>query len=126
MSEISTTPSSKLYLSNAWYDGLKFVAQIVLPAIATFYFVLASIWALPYAEQIVGTITAVDALLGALLGLATKQYNESSRYDGALEITTSVNPVDSSITKKLFTLSLESDPNELVNQKTVTFRVVQQ
>lgn len=63
-------------LSNKAYDTLKFIAQIVLPAIGTLYFALATIWGFPYGEQIVGTITAVDAFLGALLGISTAQYNK--------------------------------------------------
>lgn len=63
-------------LKNKTYDVLKVVAQIWLPAIATLYFALASIWGLPYGEQIVGTITAVDAFLGAILGISTAQYNK--------------------------------------------------
>lgn len=61
-------------MSNKVYDVLKFIAQILLPAIGTLYFALAQIWHLPYAEEIVGTITAVDAFLGAILGISTKQY----------------------------------------------------
>lgn len=63
-------------LSNKAYDILKFVAQIVLPALGTLYFALATIWGFPYGEEIVGTITAVDAFLGALLGISTVQYNK--------------------------------------------------
>jgi hypothetical protein len=58
------------------YDVLKYIAQIVLPAIATFYFALSQIWGLPYGEEIVGTISAIDVLLGALLGISTMQYNK--------------------------------------------------
>lgn len=65
-------------ISNKLYDILKFIAQIVLPALGTFYFAIASIWGLPYAEQIVGTITAIDALLGALLGISTMQYKKEN------------------------------------------------
>jgi hypothetical protein len=63
-------------LSNKTYDVLKFIAQIVLPAIGTLYFALANIWGFPYAEEIVGTITAIDAFLGALLGISTAKYNK--------------------------------------------------
>ena len=63
-------------LSNKTYDILKFIAQIVLPALGTLYFALASIWGLPYGEQIVGTITAIDTFLGVLLGISTAQYNK--------------------------------------------------
>ena len=63
-------------MSDKTYDILKFVAQILLPALGTFYFALAQIWDLPLAEEIVGTITAVDAFLGAVLGISTAQYNK--------------------------------------------------
>ena len=66
-------------MSNRMYDFLKYVAQILLPAIATLYFALASIWGLPYAEQIVGTIMAIDTFLGVLLGISTKRYNELNK-----------------------------------------------
>jgi hypothetical protein len=63
-------------MSNKVYDALKYVAQIILPALATLYFALAQIWGLPYAEQIVGTITAVDAFLGAILRITTIKYEK--------------------------------------------------
>ena len=63
-----------LKMKNETYDVLKFVAQILLPAAGTLYFALASIWGFPYGEQIVGTITAVDAFLGTCLGISTKNY----------------------------------------------------
>lgn len=64
--------------SNKVYDVLKFIAQILLPAIGTLYFALARIWGFPFAEEIVGTITAVDAFLGALLGISSIQYNKQN------------------------------------------------
>ena len=63
-------------LSNKAYDILKFIAQILLPAVGTLYFALARIWDFPYAEEIVGTITAIDAFLGALLGISSMNYNK--------------------------------------------------
>lgn len=66
-------------MSNKTYDILKYIAQIVLPALGTLYFALASIWGLPYGEQIVGTITAVDAFLGAILKISTDKYNEANK-----------------------------------------------
>ena len=63
-------------LSNKVYDVLKWMALIVLPAVATFYSVWASIWGLPVADQIPATITAIDALLGALIGISTVKYNK--------------------------------------------------
>lgn len=68
-------------ITNKMYDVLKWVAQILLPAVATLYFAIAQIWGLPYGEEIVGTITAIDAFLGALLGISTYQYNKRSDND---------------------------------------------
>lgn len=64
-------------MSNRMYDILKYIAQIVLPALATLYFALSTIWGLPYGEQVVGTLTAIDAFLGALLGISTAQYRKA-------------------------------------------------
>ena len=63
-------------LTNNKYDILKWIALIVLPAVGTLYFTLSTIWGLPYGDQVVGTITAVDTFLGALLGVSTRQHNK--------------------------------------------------
>lgn len=62
-------------MSNKTYDKWKWIAQILLPALATLYFALAKIWGLPYATEIVGTLAALDTFLGALLGISTARYN---------------------------------------------------
>ena len=67
----------KIKMSNKVYNILKWIAMYLLPAAGTLYFALAGIWGLPYGEQIVGTITAVDTFLGVLLGISTAQYNKS-------------------------------------------------
>jgi hypothetical protein len=65
-----------LKLSNRTYDILKWIAQILLPALGTLYFALSKIWGLPYSTEVVGTIAAVDTFLGALLGISTAAYNK--------------------------------------------------
>ena len=66
-------------MSNSCYDWLKYVAQIVLPALGALYFALAKIWGFPYGTEIVGTISAVDAFLGALLQISTNNYNAENQ-----------------------------------------------
>lgn len=63
-----------MIFSKKVYDILKWVAQILLPAGGTLYFALADLWGWPFADQIVGTIMAVDAFLGVLLGISTANY----------------------------------------------------
>lgn len=62
-------------MSNKVYDILKWIAQLLLPALGTLYFALSGIWGLPYGEQVVGTITAIDAFLGMILGISSSAYN---------------------------------------------------
>lgn len=66
-------------LDNKVYDILKWVALVVLPAVATLYTALAGVWGLPYAQEIPATITAVDLFIGALLGVSTAQYNKGDK-----------------------------------------------
>ena len=63
-------------MNNKVYDILKWIALILLPALGTLYFALAGIWGFPYAEQIVGTITAIDTFLGVLLGISNNSYKK--------------------------------------------------
>lgn len=65
------------------YNVLKWMAQLLLSAMGTLYFALASIWRLPYGEQVVGTITAVDTFLGVILGITTAQYKQKQKTDAA-------------------------------------------
>ena len=65
-----------MLMSNKTFDILKYIAQYFLPALGTLVFAICSIWQLPYGEQIVGTITAIDAFLGALLGISTYTYKK--------------------------------------------------
>lgn len=61
-------------MSNRMYDILKWIAQYLLPGLGTLYFALAKIWGLPYGTEIVGTISAIDAFLGGLLGISSANY----------------------------------------------------
>lgn len=63
-------------MKDSTYDILKWIAQILLPALATLYAALVGVWGLPYGTQVVGTISAVDIFLGALLGVSTANYNK--------------------------------------------------
>ena len=61
-------------MSNKVYDILKYIAQIVLPAVAALYAALAGLWNWPMTEAIVGTISAVDLFLGTLLKIKSDQF----------------------------------------------------
>lgn len=71
-----------MILHNKAYDIMKWVIAIVLPALGTMYFALCGIWGLPFGEEVLGTLAAVETFLGAILGISTQQYN-ALEYDNA-------------------------------------------
>lgn len=73
-------------MNDKTYKVLKWIAQYFLPAVGTLYFALASIWNLPYGEQVVGTVTAVDTFLGVILGISTAQYNKKQLENTDIEM----------------------------------------
>ncbi len=106
--------------SNKAYDVLKYVAQIVLPALATLYAVLAGLWDLPRPDAVVGTIVALDTFLGVLLQLSSSSFNKSdAKFDG------NINVVGLADGAKQFNLELHGDPMDLVGKDQVVFQVSQ-
>lgn len=87
MSGSLQNPAKTPLLSDAVYTWLKYSAAILLPAIGAFYFAMAQIWNFPNAEEITGSIAALNALLGILLGVGTRSYNNSDvAFDGTIKL----------------------------------------
>lgn len=106
-----------LIKNNKVYDALKYVAQVVLPALGTLYFAVAQTWGLSHANEVVGTIVALDTFLGVVLHLSSNAYKSTdANFDGTLDVTETED-------KKSFLLNFETDPDELDQKKTVTLRV---
>ena len=61
-------------MTDKMYDFLKWLAQLFLPALATLWVAVASIWGLPFCEEIGGTIMAADTFLGVILKLSSDKY----------------------------------------------------
>ena len=62
-------------MSDKTYDTIKMIALICTPLVA-FLAALATIWRVPYAEQITASLTALDTLLGALVVVLAREYNK--------------------------------------------------
>lgn len=105
-------------LSNKTYDRLKWVALVLLPALAALYLGLAPLWDLPKQEAVTGTIVLVDTFLGVLLGLTSKQYRQETEGNmvGYLDV------ADSEDGKKVG-LNFPGDPNNIDQHDKVTFKV---
>lgn len=68
-------------MSNRVYDILKFLAMVVLPAVATLYASLGKIWQWPLVSEITATICAIDTFLGAILGISSANYAKAQEAD---------------------------------------------
>lgn len=65
-----------LKINDRVYDVLKWVAMLFLPALAVLVKTVFAVWKIPFGDEISTTIMALDAFLGAILGISTIQYNK--------------------------------------------------
>lgn len=63
-------------MSGKIYDVLKYVAMFFLPALAVLVKTIFAIWGLPYGDEISATIVAINAFLGACLGISSISYQK--------------------------------------------------
>jgi hypothetical protein len=121
MTNNETLPEVKnttFVLSDSVYVKMKFLVQVLLPALSTLYFTLGSVWNFPGVEQVIGTLAAIAVFFGVLLGLSTKAYNASeAKYDGNVVVQTTDTGV------KVYSLELNGDPATLDQKDSVTFKV---
>jgi hypothetical protein len=98
------------------YDVLKWMAQVVFPALGTLYVALAALWGLPAPQAVAGTILAIDTFLGVLLGISQVAYANATT-GGKIH-------VDNTGEKTTFNLVLDTEPEDLLDKKEVRFKVV--
>ena len=76
-----------LTINNKLFDTLKWITLVALPAFGTLYFALAGIWELPFAEQVLGTLVALELFFGTLLGISNHSYKKLEKdIDGAVGV----------------------------------------
>ena len=57
------------------YDVIKFIARYIGP-IVIFLTSIINIWGIPYGEQIIATLGALEILLNSFVSVSKKKYNE--------------------------------------------------
>jgi hypothetical protein len=117
MSASSHEKTKAPLLGDKSYDFLKKSATVLLPAAGALYFTLAQVWGLPRAEEVVGSIAALNTFVGVLVGVSSKTYHRSdAKYAGEIQID------DTGETKKI-SLVVNGDPDEIDNMNEATFKV---
>jgi Putative phage holin Dp-1 len=115
--KVEETQKRDHIFSNKLYGVLNACALIVFPAVGTLYFALASIWGLPAAEQVTGSIIVVDTFLGVLVKVGQNSYDASdAKYDGDMIVAKTDD-------KTSVSLALNTDPEKMLKQDQVIFKV---
>lgn len=65
-------------MSNKAYDILKDIA-LILPLVITLVGAIMEIWNIPYTEQVVLTLTAINAFVGGLVKIANTKYKKKNK-----------------------------------------------
>ena len=83
-----------IFKKDKTYDIVKTIA-LILPLFITLYGGIGKIWNIPYTDNIVLTLTAINAFIGGLVKLSNTKYNKTeliNEYDqieeNSLEIET--------------------------------------
>lgn len=64
-------------MTDRTFNFIRFLAEIGITAIGTFYKVIAEIWDLPYGEAVLATCVALSTLIGVFVEYNRAQYNKS-------------------------------------------------
>lgn len=99
------------------YDTLKWIAQIFLPAFATFISAVGASLEWDAWEEIVAVLIAFDTFLGVILQLSSNKYNNT--FDGAVQL----GDVDTDGTRT-FTLSLPVTAEHVENSRELRLQVL--
>ncbi len=105
----------KFEFSDKTYARLNTTVKLILPALGTFYFTMASIWGLPYGEQVVGSLAALTVLLGVIMTLAKRVWSKHA--DGELIVD------QNDPNKDLYSLELGIPLEDLSGKKQLTLNV---
>lgn len=63
-------------MNNKSYDVVKDISLLWMPIIITLYGVISATWGIPYGEQILATLTGLNAALGAVVKYFKSKYDK--------------------------------------------------
>ena len=109
-----------MILSEKWYNRARWFVLTVLPAFSAAYFALSDLFNLANALQVTGVCAILATFLGQVLRISTNNYvNSDARFDGDMIITESEDGAS-------IKLDLNTEPEILAGQDSVTFRKITQ
>jgi hypothetical protein len=110
----------KLLLSDSTYDKVKPAAALFFPALIAFWMTIATVWHIPYREEVGATLSAINVFLGVVLVVGSMMYKKSdAKYDGTITVT------EHSDGLRTAALNLKNyeNPADVINQDEAVFKV---
>ena len=66
-------------MTDRTFNFIRFLAEIGITAIGTFYKVVAEIWSLPYGEAVLATCVALSTLIGVWVEYSRYTWNKAQK-----------------------------------------------
>ena len=73
-------------LSDKAYNILKWVCMVALNAVGVFYKTVATIWSLPFGNEVCATCAAAALCIGTLIGISTAEYYKDKKDETVEEV----------------------------------------
>lgn len=109
-------------LSTKYYDLGQWFIRVFLPAFITFYLAVDALVNLPKETEVTGIAAAIGVFVGAMLATSSRSFKKNNEIDGGLLYQQGTDPETGIAGLGFFVNKL---PNDLLNNKTVTFKVRQ-
>ena len=113
MSMMSTQKKGTLVMDKKIYTGVKDLSTVGGATIGAIYFLASLIVNLPNVSLVLGVILCIMVASSVLLYFISRRFN---MYDGEMDVVEKDGV-------KTFSLVLSTDPDDLINQKVVAFKV---
>lgn len=128
--EVAEKEDLKLpFISDSTYEFFRNNVELVLPAVAAFYVTIASIWNLPFGDQVSQTVNAIALLLGILIKVNRARVDKlitalkKEEVEAALENQVGAIVVHNGPDEGLATLALDIPMAEVKSKDEITLRV---
>lgn len=111
-----------MILSNKWYNVMKWVVTIVMPASATLIAALGAIYDWSWAENAVATIVALATFLGTIMMISSTKYHKTEQ--SLVDAVDGVITVEEDPGGRMYSIEPTNDDlDQLGDKEYMTFRV---
>ena len=118
--DINPTKQNKYVMNKFLYKFLQGLVRVILPGIGSLYFVMDMFMDFPFHQTspVLGVLLIVTFIFGCALQISSARFIcPNISYDGELVVMTTEEG------KKMYSLELSSDPEDLTKKDTISFKV---